>query len=135
MLKEKSCGVIIIQNKKILLIQQRQGFYGFPKGHIKKNETEEETALRECKEETNLDVKIIPGYRYTIQYMINNEISKEVIYFLAKPLNNQIKRQESEILDIEWIDIDKVYDKLTFQNIKDMWIDVQKDISNIKNNL
>ena len=31
MIKEKSCGTIIIDDDKVLIIKQKQGFYGFPK--------------------------------------------------------------------------------------------------------
>ena len=55
--KEKSCGCIIIENKKVLLVQQKKGRWGFPKGHVENNETEKETALREVKEETNNKIK------------------------------------------------------------------------------
>ena len=34
-------------------------FWSFPKGHQEDGETDIETAIRETKEETNLDVKII----------------------------------------------------------------------------
>jgi bis(5'-nucleosidyl)-tetraphosphatase len=89
MKKEKSCGTIIIENNKVLLIQQTDNAWGFPKGHIENNETEQETAIRETKEETNLDVKIISNKKYIINYKINNEIDKEVVLFLAK--KHQIK--------------------------------------------
>ena len=39
--KEKSCGCIIIENDKVLLIQQVKGHWGFPKGHMEKGETEQ----------------------------------------------------------------------------------------------
>ena len=58
---EKSCGCIIIEDKKVLLIKQTNGIWGFPKGHVEKNETELQTAEREVKEETGLD---ITGCRY-----------------------------------------------------------------------
>ncbi len=129
--KEKACGTIIIDNEKVLIINQKQGFYGFPKGHMENNETEIETAIRETKEETNLDVLIDKEKRYSLNYVIDNKIDKEVIYFLAKPINKNIKKQESEINDILWIDIDKVIDLLTFDNMKELWKKVLKDIKNI----
>ena len=55
--REKSCGCIIINKNKVLLIKQTKGHWGFPKGHVEKDETEIETAIREVKEETGLDVK------------------------------------------------------------------------------
>ena len=71
MVEEKSCGCIIIENQKVLLIQQLEGFWGFPKGHIEENETDIQTAIREVKEETNLDVKIISTKTYESKYIIN----------------------------------------------------------------
>ena len=56
---EKSCGCIIIEDKKVLLIKQTNGVWGFPKGHVEENETELQTAEREVKEETNIDVKTL----------------------------------------------------------------------------
>ena len=128
MIKEKSCGTIIIDDDKVLIIKQKQGFYGFPKGHIEKNETEVETAIRETKEETNIDVLIDETKRYSLNYVIDNKIDKEVVYYLAKPLNKNIIKQESEINDILWVDIDKVIDILTFDNLKELWKKVLKEI-------
>lgn len=129
-MREKSCGTIIIDNNKVLIIKQKQGFYGFAKGHMEENETEIETAIRETKEETNLDVLIYETKRYSVNYKVNNKINKEVIYYLAKPITKNIKKQESEINEILWVDIDKVIDILTCNNIKKMWKKVLKDIKN-----
>ena len=47
MKKEKSCGTIIIDsNKRVLLVRQKLGWVGFPKGHMEQGETEIETARR-----------------------------------------------------------------------------------------
>ena len=127
MVKEKACGTIIINDKKVLIIKQKQGFYGFPKGHMEENETEIETAIRETKEETNLDVLIDKTKRYSLNYVIDNKIDKEVVYYLAKPLNKNIIKQELEIKEILWVDVDKVIDILTFDNLKVLWKKVLKD--------
>ena len=37
--REKSCGCIIINKNKVLLIKQTKGHWGFPKGHIEKDWT------------------------------------------------------------------------------------------------
>ena len=36
MKKEKSCGCIIIENEKVLLIKDTNGNWGFPKGQLEK---------------------------------------------------------------------------------------------------
>ena len=74
---EKSCGCIIIEDKKVLLIKQTNGIWGFPKGHVEKNETELQTAEREVKEETNIDVKIDETKRYTMNYITDRGASRK----------------------------------------------------------
>ena len=129
MKKEKSCGTIIIENNKVLLIQQTDNAWGFPKGHIENNETEQETAIRETKEETNLDVEIISNKKYIINYKINNEIDKEVIFFLAKKTSDKIKKQDEEIKNIKWVDLNQAFDIITYENTKDLYKEVLTDIN------
>ena len=124
MKKEKSCGTICINDGKVLVIKQKQGFYGFPKGHVELGETEIETAIRETKEETNIDVKIDEKLRFTLSYIVNDTIDKEVVYFAAYPLNENIVIQQSELLDAKWVDIEDIENILTFDNLKDLWKDV-----------
>lgn len=51
--------VIDSQNRTLLLWHKRLQRWMPPGGHIDANETPEETAKRECKEETGLDVEIL----------------------------------------------------------------------------
>ena len=131
MKNEKSCGAIVESNGKILIVQQKKsGNYGFPKGHILPGETEEEAAIREVKEETNIDIEINKKNRYSLSYIQNNDINKEVVYFIGTPKKDiKEKKQEKEISNILWIDIDKVRDTLTYDNLKEIWDQVIKDIS------
>ena len=63
LLYEKSCGAVVFCQKdsdiKFLLVRERSGFWCFPKGHMEAGESEQETALREVKEETGITVKDI----------------------------------------------------------------------------
>ena len=119
MKKVKSCGCIIIENNKVLLIQQRKGNWGFPKGRVEKNETESETALREVKEETNLDVKIEDlNKTYKDSYFTKKNESKEVVYFLAKRIGGEIKPQEKEIKNIEWVELSEAINRITMKSTK-----------------
>ena len=89
--KEKSCGCIIINNEKVLLVYEKnRNFWGFPKGHIEEGETEIETALREVKEEVGLEVEIDLEKRYTLNYIIRDEIDKTTVLYIAKTKNEEI---------------------------------------------
>ena len=74
--------------------------------------------------ETNIDVLVDESLRFSLSYIVNDTIDKEVVYFIAKPQNENIRIQESELLDATWVDIDDVYNILTFDNLKNLWKDV-----------
>ena len=83
---EKSCGCVVIEDGKVLLIQQRNGHWGFPKGHVEADETERNAAIRETKEETNIEVEIEDGRIYTENYITDKGNYKEVIYYDTKTM-------------------------------------------------
>lgn len=124
---EKSCGAIIFNEGKVLVVKQTSGFYGFPKGHVEIGETEKETAIREIKEETGLDIKIISDKRYTQSYIVKENVHKDVVFFLASIENNNEKRQVEEIEEILWIDINEVENILTYDSLKELWKEAKKD--------
>ena len=101
MKKEKSCGAVVykIINKqlKILILKMQRGHYSMPKGHVEGNETEEETALREIKEETNLDVNIDTNFRRISTYSPYEGVLKDVIYFVAEAQSKNIIEQKIEV--------------------------------------
>ena len=117
---EKSCGAIIIDNSldapKVLLIKHVNGEHmGFPKGHVEGNETEVETAIREIKEETSLNVLIDNKFRYVTRYFPKKGVIKDVIYFIATPINNDIKVQDAEILGFKWCTFDEAEKLITYR--------------------
>ncbi|MBN0970883.1 bis(5'-nucleosyl)-tetraphosphatase [Mycoplasma phocoeninasale] len=120
MKKEKSCGAIIFKSingrLNVLLIQQIGGHWGFPKGHVEDHETEHQTAIREVKEETNIEIKIVGDFRETNSYSPIRDIYKDVIYFIGIPTNNEIKTQASEISEATWYPIEEALEKVTFPN-------------------
>lgn len=122
MKREKSCGAVIYkyENGKlyILLLKHNQGHWSFSKGHVENEETEKETALREIKEETNLDVCIDNNFRYLTTYSPKENTIKDVVYFVATPLNDDIKIQEKEISEISWYSAIEALDKITYDNDK-----------------
>ncbi len=129
MINEKSAGCIIINNDKVLLVQQSSGNWGFPKGHLEKGESETEAAIRETKEETNLDVKIVDSSaRYSIEYNTDKGTHKEAVYFLATKTSEEIVRQESEINEIKWFDFKEALETISFDNAKELLKKVLSDL-------
>ena len=119
-MQEKSCGVIVFYNDKVLLIKHNLGHIGFPKGHVEGMETEEETAIREVKEETNCDVEIVPGFREIITYSPKKNITKDVIFFIGKPLNKELSPQLEEVQKVDFVNYKEALNLLTYQDEKDL---------------
>ena len=122
-LYEKSCGAVILYKDRsteeysVLLVKNHNGrFYSFPKGHVELRENEKETAIREVKEETDLDVRIINGFREVSDYCPFGKIRKRVVFFLATSKSNRIKIQESEIDSYNWIPLKEAEKGCTYDN-------------------
>ena len=126
---EKSCGAIVIEDGKVLLVKHNAGHWDFPKGHVEEGETEFETAIREVKEETNIDIKIEKENRYISEYSPKEDVMKTVIYFLGEKIGGEDKPQIEEISDVEWVDVNKAVERITHQRSKDIMMQVIKDMN------
>lgn len=122
---EKSCGTVtfkeINHKRYYLLIHHNKGHWGFPKGHIENSETEEETAIRETKEETNVDSVIIPGFREVITYSPKENVMKDVVFFLANPKTDSLIPQKIEVSDVRWVEESEVMNLITYQDEKEIF--------------
>ena len=134
MKQEKSCGCIIINDKKeVLLVHHTKGHWDFPKGHVEEDETEVQTAIREVKEETNIDVKVNEKCRYTVNYSPKEDVMKEVVFFLAKNINNKTNPQLEEISEIKWFKLEEAIERITYNTSKELLIKLKKDLYNEEN--
>ena len=122
--KEKSCGAVlykIVDGIRYYLIEKMQlGHYSLVKGHVEGNETEVETALREIKEETYLDVKLDTGFREINTYSPKLGTIKDVVYFIATPTSEKIILQEHEIKEALWLNYDDALKTITNDSDKEI---------------
>ena len=118
MKKEKSCGIVVFQDDKVLIIKHNRGHYGFPKGHVEDGETEEETAIRETKEETNIDAKIIGDFRKVITYSPKENVIKDVVYFIGIPISYTLKNQIEEVSEATFIDTSLALNLISYEDEK-----------------
>lgn len=121
MLHEKSCGGIVYRkyhgNTEILLIKHiNSGHWSFPKGHVEQGETEIQTAKREIKEETGMDVMVDPTFRELVTYSPKKDTQKVVVYFIAKAKKGSPVPQENEIAEVKWVEIDVAASMLAYNN-------------------
>ncbi|MFK5958111.1 MAG: NUDIX hydrolase [Lutibacter sp.] len=92
---------IILQNKKILLLQRSHytknypEFWGCPGGRAEPNETAEQNVIREVKEECNLN--------FTPSAILKTGVWQNRNYYrFLGEWNGEIKIQELEVLAYNW---------------------------------
>ena len=125
--KENSCGAIVFRKHQgivqYLLLHYGAGHWDFPKGHVEKNEKEEQTALRELKEETGIqDAEILENFKDSVKYFFKSgdeTIFKEVVFFLAETHASEVIIS-SEHIGYAWLGYENAYKKLTFNNAKEL---------------
>ena len=120
-LYERSCGAVVFRiingERRFLLIKNRRSTnLGFPKGHVERGETNEQTAAREVLEEAGLHINIFEGFEHKSEYTIRNRIEKSVTIFLATTADTQTKIQPEEIEDYIWLCYDRAMHTLNYIN-------------------
>ena len=125
---ENSCGAIVFNEntEKILLVKMHNGNWGFPKGHIEKNETKEETAIREVLEETNVRIKIIPNFEREIKYIPNEKTIKKVTIFMGITQDEEVTIDTFEIEDFKWCTYEEALKLVTYKLQKDVLENARK---------
>ena len=103
-------GVIIIKNNKIL-VGKRTGShaqkYSIPGGHLEVGETFEEAAIREIKEETNLDIEDpqVIAITNNLETYRQENVHYISIILLVKEFSGELKIMEPDSCE-EWLWVD-----------------------------
>jgi len=141
---EKSVGAVVFRREKnkifFLLIQHPKsgiyrGHWDFPKGHIEKGETWEDTLRREVKEETGISkLKIIPDFYtwYNYFYRARGHEKKErqkkekginifkiVTYYIAETKQKKVKLS-FEHRDFAWLEYKEALKRITHQKARNV---------------
>lgn len=127
MMNEKSCGAVVFAKNTTeilyLLLKYEAGHWDFVKGNVEKAETEQETAVRELREETGIiDARFLDDFRESIFYFYKRNginVRKEVVFFLMETSNTRIKLS-FEHVGFEWVSYENAIKKLTFKNARDV---------------
>ncbi len=94
----------------------------FPKGTPDGGETIEQTALREVREESGLDVDIVRPIG-TIDYWFavpGERVHKIVHFFLMKSRGGDVSRHDHEYDDVRWVPVADARRMLTYDTYRDM---------------
>ena len=104
--------------------------WGLPKGALSNDETPEQAAVREVREETNLEAEILTSVK-TIEYFFragDTLVQKNVDFYLMRYLGGELKPQLEEVDDVEWVPLDESLLRASFDSerellglVRDLW--------------
>jgi len=123
MTKDFSFGIIPIKFQKkqleYLLIHHQKEHWAFPKGHAEDGEGALEAAVRELREETNLQADIVSQTEtfkeeYTFTTPEGAEIFKTNTFFIGLIHDSDVIIQPAEVQDYAWLSYEKALEKITF---------------------
>ncbi|GAB6183388.1 NUDIX hydrolase [Thermodesulfovibrio hydrogeniphilus] len=120
------------QIKILLIATKNKTVWAFPKGHVESGEKGEETALREIKEETGIEGKIVDELGEVSYWFVleGQKCFKIVKYFLVEYTGGEIFPQW-EIDTAEWFSVDEALEKLTYKSDKEILKKAMEKILNI----
>ncbi len=104
------------------MVQEKQerayGLWNLPAGHVDKGEGLEHAAIREAKEETGYDVRLVSElgvYHPTIESAIKHT-------YIAEIIGGTMKAQESEIMQVKWLAYSEVKELYESGKLRAKWI-------------
>ncbi|MGA2386387.1 MAG: NUDIX hydrolase [Candidatus Bathyarchaeia archaeon] len=119
-----STAIIPFPDDKILLVKRDtvpfKCYWALPGGRMEPGETVEQTIVRECKEETGLNVEIVRVIGEYVEKGVKDDVKYEYYptCFVVKPVGGEIKRQESEIQEIQLFSLKALPKPLAFEHDK-----------------
>ncbi|MFX0011336.1 MAG: bis(5'-nucleosyl)-tetraphosphatase [Candidatus Hermodarchaeota archaeon] len=119
--EEFSVAAVVYYDEEYLLLKYGLGHWEFVKGHKEENETDEQTILRELREETGIiNASLINGFKKNYNYYFtqkNKNIHKFVACYLIQAKEKQVSLS-FEHVDFVWLPFRRALKRLTYKNAK-----------------
>lgn len=130
---ERSCGAIVFREindeLRVLLVQHGARHWSFPKGHVESGETDCETAIREVKEETGIDIEITSDFSRSSTYSPYPGARKTVTFFIGDYLGGSLRPQLEEVRRVAWLKPEDSMRYLVFDRDREIFNDALEEIA------
>jgi len=125
---QESAGIIVYSHDKEIkfLLLRYPSYWGFARGLIEKNENFREAAIRELKEETNIDkIDILPGFLYEQKWFFKLKgklIQKKALFLLGEVSKEEANKVKIsfEHSGFKWVSLKEALELITIKNNKEM---------------
>lgn len=136
--KDQSYGVVPLMKVKgkwnVLLIEHGASkYWGFPKGHAEKGEKPLEAAVRELKEETDLDVvRLFSEEVLEVHYKFtwHGKLVSKTVYFFVAEVSGEVLLQAEEVSGSRWVPLEEAEKCLTYDTDKNLYREALQVVDN-----
>jgi 8-oxo-dGTP pyrophosphatase MutT (NUDIX family) len=100
----------------VLVHRRRPPLWALPKGTPDSGETLQETALREAREETGIQVEIEAPLRAIEYFFVRRGVRyhKTVHFFLMRPTGGALDEHDAEFDEARWVQLEEARELLTY---------------------
>jgi 8-oxo-dGTP pyrophosphatase MutT (NUDIX family) len=126
--REVSAGGVVVHEGQVLVIvptrRAADGSHvlGLPKGHLDGDETLEQAAAREVREETGVTAELVQGLGEVRYWYVRDRhrVAKSVHFFLFRYVSGDLADHDEEVLEARWMGLAEAKQALTYPGERDM---------------
>ena len=120
-------GVVVRGGDTVVIVPRRRAsdgrrVVGLPKGHLDGNESPEQAAAREVREEAGVEARLLDklGDVHYFYQRGGRRISKRVSFFLFEYVSGDPAQHDHEIEEARWVPLEEAAQTLTYKGEREI---------------